>query len=101
MKNLNNIIVENVEHDIIHKTDKRIKSNTIVIIDNYIINIEMNKDYYEGIIEKNSIYHHKIMAEQMIINENYLQLKKVFQINFHCYSKFKGKRKYTNLYKKK
>lgn len=92
MKDLKNIIVENIEHNITHRTDKRIKSDIIVTVDNHIINIEMNKDYYEGIIEKNSIYHHKIMGEQMIVNENYLELKKVFQINFDCYSKFKGKK---------
>lgn len=91
-EDLKNIVVENVEHNIVHKKDKKIRSDIIVTIDNHIINIEMNKDYYEGVIQKNSIYHHKIMGEQMVINENYLELKKAYQINFDCYSKFKGQK---------
>ena len=56
---LNNIKVENVEYIKENKKDKKMQSDIIVSIENTIINLEMNKDYYEGLFNKNDAYLYK------------------------------------------
>ena len=50
--NLVNIEVQNVEHTVNNKKDKKLRSDVIVSIGNNIINLEMNKDYYDGVFLK-------------------------------------------------
>ena len=89
---LENMHIENIEHNIKNVKDKRLKSDIIITAGKYIINLEMNRDYYEGIIEKNSMYMHKIMADQMMVGDKYKDIKTVIQINFDNYSKFEGEK---------
>ncbi len=89
IKYLKNMHIENVEHKIGNKKDKILKSDIIVTVDNHIINLEMNREYYEGVKEKNSMYMHKIMGEQMSVGDKYRDIKIVIQINFDNYNKFK------------
>ena len=51
-ENLKDAQVQNVEHTVNNKKDKKMRSDIIVSIGNNIINLEMNKDYYEGIFLK-------------------------------------------------
>ena len=60
---------------------KRVKGHTI--------NIEMNKNYYEGLFEKNDMYQHTILSRSMRKGQSYKTLKKVIQINIDNFTKFK------------
>ena len=51
-KDLVSIEVQNVEHTVNNKKDKKLRSDVIVSIGNNIINLEMNKDYYDGVFLK-------------------------------------------------
>ena len=63
-----------------NKNHKTYKADIIVEVDNHIINIEMNKEYYDGVIEKNSSYYSKLRSEILTHGDNYVDLKKIIQI---------------------
>lgn len=100
LNELENIQVENIEHMINHKKDKKMQSDIIVSVGNRILNIEMNKDYYPGVFNKNNAYLQKIGASLYLTNRNYLETKQIIQINFDNFSYFKGNQEiYKFLYK--
>ena len=88
-EDLKSIEVQNVEHTVNNKKDKKLRSDIIVSIGNNIINLEMNKDYYEGLFLKNDAYMHKISSSLYKEDEDYVDVKKVIQINFNNFDKFK------------
>ena len=97
---LEHIQVENIDHIISNKKDKRMQSDIIVSVGNRILNIEMNKDYYPGVFNKNSAYLQKIGASLYITNKNYLETKQIIQINFDNFNYFKGNQEiYKFIYK--
>ena len=65
-------------------------TDIIVDINKHIINIEMNKEYYDGLLEKNAKYSSKLMSEQLQKGEKHLDTKKVIQINIDDFTKYKG-----------
>ena len=73
-----------------NKNHKTYKTDIIVEVDNHIINIEMNKEYYDGVIEKNSSYYSKLRSEILTHGDNYVDLKKIIQINIDDFHKYKG-----------
>lgn len=85
---VNNIIIRNSEHMKNNVKEKSKTSDLIVDVLNNRINLEMNKEYYEGLFSKNNAYQHKIAAEQFLIGENYVEEKKIIQINFDVFTKF-------------
>ena len=83
---LKNMIIKSSKLAINNKKQKRGETDIIIEVDGTIINIEMNKDYYEGVIEKNNFYHNKILGEMYEAGDNYLNETKVIQINFDNYT---------------
>ena len=60
----------------------------IVSIGNNIINLEMNQEYYEGLLKKNEDYLFKLASESIHVGESYSSQKKVIQINFDHFWKY-------------
>lgn len=81
---------QSLELPISSSSDKIYKTDIIVKISNHIINIEMNRDYYKGLFIKNSMYYNKLKSEDLEIGENYINVKKIIQINFDNFSKYNG-----------
>ncbi len=90
LSELENIIVENSEYLINNKNDKKMCSDIIISVGNRYINIEMNKDYYEGIFRKDMAYFEKISANIYNNSEDYINSKEVIQICFDNFSHFQG-----------
>ena len=83
-----NLRIENSEHLVSHTKEKRKVSDMIVSIENNIINLEMNQEYYEGLLKKNEDYLFKLAAESIRVGESYDSQKKVIQINFDHFWKY-------------
>ena len=73
---LKHSVFNNVEIPIRNKKDKRYRTDIIITIMNNIINIEMNREYYEGLLSKNDAYKSRIYGDQFDIGDNYLEVKK-------------------------
>ena len=87
---LKHSVFNNVEIPIRNKKDKRYRTDIIITIMNNIINIEMNREYYEGLLSKNDAYKSRIYGDQFDIGDNYLEVKKIISINIDDFSRFKG-----------
>ena len=85
---VDNIVIKNSEHMNNKANEKRKISDLIVDVLNNRINLEMNKEYYEGLFSKNNAYQHKIASEQFLSGESYVEEKKIIQINFDMFTKF-------------
>ena len=83
-----NLRIENSEHLVSHTNEKRKVSDMIVSIENNIINLEMNQEYYEGLLKKNEDYLFKLASESIHVGESYDSQKKVIQINFDHFWKY-------------
>lgn len=100
LKYLDNIQILNNEHIVENKKDKKMRSDIIVSIGNRIINIEMNKDYYEGVFRKNDGYLSKMATRLYNEGDNYLNTYDLIQINFDNFNFFKyNKEIYKFVYK--
>ncbi len=89
---LEEIKVQNTEYTIANKNDKKMRSDVIVSIGNKYINIEMNKEYYRGVFNKNDAYISKIKASTYKESEDYIDAGQVIQINFNDFYHFKYKK---------
>ena len=76
----NNMIILNNELGVEYYDSKKMQTDILVEIENNIINLEMNNSYYEGLFNKNSAYHQKLMVDQYKSGYDY-EIKKVIQIN--------------------
>ena len=85
---MNNLVIKNSEHMKSNIREKRKTSDLIVDVSNNRINLECNLDYYEGLFSKNNAYQHKLAAEQFIVGQDYIDEKKIIQINFDMFTKF-------------
>ena len=100
MIDLRNIEVVNSEHIVDNKKDKKMRSDIIINVGNRVINLEMNREYYEGIFAKNNAYLQKIASNLYVEGEDYLTAKSVIQINFDNFSHFQGEQEiYKFIYK--
>ena len=70
---LKDIKVQNSEYTIENKNEKKMRSDVIVSIGNKYINIEMNKEYYKGVFNKNDAYLSKIKARMYKESESYIE----------------------------
>ena len=87
---LKNIKIENTLHQIQNKKDKEMESDILVSIDDKIINIEMDKDYYDGVFQKDSAYLHDYAARQFNEADDYKNGKQIIQIVFQNFDYFKA-----------
>ena len=100
LRYLDNMTVQNVEHIVDNKKDKKMKSDIIVSVGNKKINVEMNREYYKGLFIRNSGYLHKIGSGLYKEDEDYIDVGEVIQINFDKFHHFgKNKEIYEFIYK--
>jgi len=84
---LENMIVQDTNHVISHILEKRKRSDVIIQVENHIINLEMNEEFYRGLYEKNEAYMRRLGSEMIQIGEDYDD-KKFIQINFDYFTPF-------------
>lgn len=90
-KELENIIIQNTEHLVTNKNDKKMVSDIIISINKFTINIEMNRCNYKGLLIRNNRYLYKIVSNLDNTDDSYKDYKKCIQINFDNFSLFKNK----------
>lgn len=95
ISNITKIPKENIEKDMVFRrneyevvgiSEKKKISDMVVEVKEGVINLEMNKSYYEGIIDRNYEYITKIRESLIKEGEDYKDIKKVIQINFDNYN---------------
>ena len=83
---LNNMVVVNNRYRVSNKNNKRAISDIIIKIENTIIDIEINKNYYKGVLEKSNYYYCKLIANSLNKNIKYKDMPKVIQINLNNFA---------------
>ena len=83
-----NIVFKNVELPKNSVGEKGKATDLIVEIKENIINLEMNKNYYEGLYDKNDSYLEKIKEGSITRGQIYPRRKKIIQINFDNFKIF-------------
>ena len=63
-------------------------TNLLIELQGNIINLEMNKYYYDGLFNKNDRYVTKLKEEMITKKEKFAEEKKVIQINFNNFDMF-------------
>lgn len=87
---LKNAVFNNVELPVKNKSDKRYRTDIIITIVKNIINIEMNREYYDGLFSKNNAYISKLYSDQFAVGDSYTNISKIIGINIDNFSKFRG-----------
>ena len=87
---LKNAVFNNVELPVKNKSDKRYRTDIIITIVKTIINIEMNREYYDGLFSKNNAYISKLYSDQFDVGDSYTNISKIIGINIDNFSKFRG-----------
>lgn len=64
--------------------EKTKETDILLSVEGHIINIEMNKNYYEGLFEKNDMYQHTILSRSMKQGVN-VNIKMYKNGNFKMY----------------
>ena len=80
---------KNVEYKIANALERKKTSDVIFQIKGYIINLECNNGYWDGLIERNDAYFGKIKGELLSKGEQYSKNIKVIQINFDIFDNYK------------
>jgi len=83
------MVFKNSEHSINSISEKKKISDLVVEVKENVINLEMNKDYYDGLVDRNHEYITKIRESMLGEGKEYKELRKVIQINFDNYNKYK------------
>ena len=100
---LKNFKEQNVEYKISNALERKKVSDFIFKLPGFIINLECNRGYWDGLIERNDAYFCKIKAELLSKGEEYSKNIKVIQINFDIFDNFKeclGKENITKFHMK-
>ncbi len=82
----NNMVIRNTELPVSNINEKRKINDLIIDIENNVINLEMNRYYYDGLIERNDIYLNSI--RNLKLGEEYINIPKVIQINFNNFDMY-------------
>lgn len=69
-------------------SEKRKITDMIVEIEDNVINLEMNKEYYEGLMDRNNEYISKIRESIILEGEKYSDIPKIIRINFDNYNRY-------------
>ena len=83
------IKIKDPEYRVNSVSERKKISDMVVEIKEGVINLEMNKDYYDGLIDRNHDYMLKIREQMIKEGEDYKDIKKVIQINFDNYNNYK------------
>ena len=98
---IENFKEQNVEYKISNALEKKKVSDFIFKLPGFIINLECNRGYWDGLIERNDAYFCKIKAELLSKGEEYSKKIKVIQINFDISDNFEeclGKENISKFY---
>ena len=83
-----NMVFKNTELKKDEIKEKGKTTDLIIEFKDNIINLEMNKNYYDGLFDKNDRYVDKIKDGLIVKGEKYIKQKKVIQINFDNFELF-------------
>ena len=100
---IKNFKEQNVEHKIASALERKKVSDFIFKLPGLIINLECNRGYWDGLIERNDAYFCKIKGELLSKGEEYSKKIKVIQINFDIFDNFEeclGKENISKFYMK-
>ena len=100
---IKNFKEQNVEYKIANALERKKVSDFIFKLPGFIINLECNRGYWDGLIERNDAYFCKIKAELLSKGEEYSKKIKVIQINFDIFDNFEeclGKENISKFYMK-
>ena len=100
---IKNFKEQNVEYKIANALERKKVSDFIFKLPGYIINLECNRGYWDGLIERNDAYFGKIKGELLSKGEEYSKKIKVIQINFDIFDNFEeclGKENISKFYMK-
>ena len=100
---IKNFKEQNVEYKIANALERKKVSDFIFKLPGFIINLECNRGYWDGLIERNDAYFGKIKGELLSKVEEYSKNIKVIQINFDIFDNFEeclGKEKISKFYMK-
>ena len=84
----NNLVFKNTELIKDEMVEKGKVTDLLIELKDNIINLEMNKKYYDGLFDKNDRYIDKIKSGIVMKGEKYGKQKKVMQINFDNFELF-------------
>ena len=84
-----NLVFKNNEQNITGISEKKKITDMIIDIKDFIINLEMNKEYYEGLINRNHEYISKIRESLVLEGESYVDTPKIIQINFDDFNYYR------------
>ena len=73
-----------------YKTSKVMRNDIIARIDGHIINLEMNNTYYDTLSTRNSKYMHRLSSVDLAVGEDYINSRKIIQINIDDFHNYKG-----------
>lgn len=85
---IKNFKEQNVEHKIASALERKKVSDFIFKLPGLIINLECNRGYWDGLIERNDAYFGKLKGELLSKGEEYSKKIKVIQINFDIFNNF-------------
>lgn len=83
-----NLVFKNTEFTKEGIKEKGKIADLLIELKENVINLEMNKDYYDGLYEKNDRYVNKVIDGGVSVGEKYRKRKKVIQINFDNFEMF-------------
>ena len=98
---IKNFKEQNVEYKISNALERKKVSDFIFKLPGYIINLECNNGYWDGLIERNDAYFGKLKGELLSKGEEYSKKIKVIQINFDIFDNFEeclGKENISKFY---
>ena len=98
---IKNFKEQNVEYKISNALERKKASDFIFKLPGYIINLEYNNGYWDGLIERNDAYFGKLKGELLSKGEEYSKKIKVIQINFDIFNNFEeclGKENISKFY---
>lgn len=78
------------EHRISSKNESKKISDLVVEVRENVINLEMNNTYYKKLVDRNFEYIAKLKSN--LIGESYNKIRKVIQINFDNFNRYKDSR---------
>ena len=100
---IKNFKEQNVEYKIANALERKKVSDFIFKLPGFIINLECNRGYWDGLIERNDAYFGKLKGELLSKGEEYSKKIKVIQINFDIFDNFEeclGKENISKFYMK-
>ena len=98
---IKNFKEQNVEYKISNALERKKVSDFIFKLPGFIINLECNRGYWDGLIERNDAYFGKLKGELLSKGEEYSKKIKVIQINFDIFDNFEeclGKENISKFY---